>query len=200
MHFIFCLIDRDGVSDLRQNTKAEEDAYLAKINERIFFGGTLLSDDRSEAKGSFYVIEFDNRAAAEAWLAGSPLLKAHVYRQATIRGYTHAVPKDGLADSVDHGLWAYIQLDVPHGQDLRRIHIDAHIDFLLDTADDIFSDGPLYWDNDATEFEHRLGSVFVVDFPDRENAENWRLAEPFTVEGVYGTLWAYAYENEWPRN
>lgn len=199
MHFIFCLIDRDGVAALREEHAAAEKAYLAKINERMFFGGTLLSDDRKEARGSFYVIDFPHRASAEAWFAETPNFKAHVYRQATIRGYTHAVPRDGLAKTVSHGLWAYIQLDVPHGQDLRRIHIDAHSKFLLETSDDIFSDGPLYWDSDGTEFEHRLGSVFVVDFPDRESAEKWRLGEPFTVEGVYGTLWAYAFENEWPR-
>jgi len=200
VHYIFCLIDRDGVADLRTAHQAAEEAYLKDVNDRIFFGGTLLDDKRTDARGSFYVIDFNDRAAAEAWFDKSPFKTAGIYRQATIRGYTHAIPKSGRAETVEHALWAYIQLDVPHGQDLRKIHIDAHVDFLIDTSDDIFSDGPLYWDSDKTEFEHRIGSVFVVDFPDRAKAEKWRLAEPFTVEGVYGTLWAYAFENEWPKS
>lgn len=200
MHFVYCLIDRDNVADIRRSYEDAENTYLATVNECIFFGGTLLSEDRKEAKGSLYVIDWPDRAAAEAWLAESPYRNAGVYREARIRAYTHMVPKDGLAQSVDHGLWAYVQIDVPHSLELRKVHIDAHIDFLNNTADDIYSDGPLYWDSCKVEFEDRIGSVFVVDFPTLAAAEIWRLSEPFTVEGVYGTHYSYAYENHWPNS
>jgi uncharacterized protein len=198
VHFVYCLIDGENAADLRRDHEESENAYLAAVNDRIFFGGTLLSEDRTEAKGSLYVIDWPDRAAAEAWLTESPYRNAGVYREARMRGYTHMVPKGGLADSVNHGLWAYVQIDVPHSLSLRKVHIDAHIDFLNNTADDIYSDGPLYWDSDKAEFEDRIGSVFVVDFPTLAAAEKWRLSEPFTVEGVYGTLYAYAYDNHWP--
>ena len=110
------------------------------------------------------------------------------------------MPKDGLSEYIKNKLWAYVQIDVPHSLALRTTHIDAHIDFLNATANNIFSDGPLYWDSDRVEFANRIGSVFVVDFPTLAEAEKWRLSEPFTVEGVYGTLYAYAYDNQWPAN
>ncbi len=200
MNFVYCLIDGDNVTGLRRDHKDAEDSYLAEVNDQIFFGGTLLNSDRTEARGSLYVIDWPDRAAAEAWLAGSPYRNAGVYCIARIRGYTHIVPKDGLSEYIKNELWAYVQIDVPHSLALRKTHIDAHIDFLNATTNNIFSDGPLYWDSDRVKFNNRIGSVFVVDFPTLAEAEKWRLSEPFTVEGVYGTLYAYAYDNQWPAN
>jgi uncharacterized protein YciI len=198
MNFIFCLVDRDGVAGLRAEHAAAERDYLAAVNDRIFWGGTLYNEKRTEAKGSLYVIDLPDRAAAEAWFAEEPYRKAGLYKRAVIRCYKHAVPRDGLSHKIEHKLWAYVQLDVPHGQDLRKIHIKAHHDYLVDTTDVIYSDGPVHWDSDGIEFEDRIGSIFVVDFPDLAAAEAWRTKEPFTVEGVYGQLFAHAFELEWP--
>ena len=52
MNFVYCLIDGDNVTGLRRDHKDAEDSYLAEVNDQIFFGGTLLNSDRTEARGS----------------------------------------------------------------------------------------------------------------------------------------------------
>jgi uncharacterized protein YciI len=199
MHFVYCLIDKDGAQAERAALTARYHAHLEKVTDRILFCGDLTSDDRRTSLGSLYAIDWPDRAAAEKWLADEPLMKAGLYREATIRGYTHLVPSDGIPDTVEHGLWAFVQLDIPDSGTLRETHFEAHRDFLIETSANIYTDGPLYWDSDKADFGDRIGSVFVVDFATREEAEAWRLSEPFTIEGVYGTLWGYAYQGHWPK-
>ena len=57
--------------------------------------------------------------------------------------------------------------------------------------------GPLYKDSDKTEFGDRIGSMFIVDFPNRPRADEWRAQEPYTRNDVYDHCWGYAYENLW---
>jgi uncharacterized protein YciI len=198
MQFVYCLIDKEGMEQERADLLDAHRDALADVNDRILLGGGLRDDTHEVAKGSLFVIDWPDRETAQAWLDNEPFMKAGVYGETTIRGYTHLVPSGGVPKKIKHKLWAFIQLDIPDSQALRAKYFEAHRDFLIDTTDVIYSDGPLYWDSDKTEFDDRIGSLFVVDFPDRASAEAWRESEPFTIQGVYGTLWAYGYLNRWP--
>ena len=44
-----------------------------------------------------------------------------------------------------------------------------------------------------------LGSLLVIDFDSRADAEAWRAAEPFTRAGLYASASLFAFENVWPQ-
>ena len=58
----------------------------------------------------------------------------------------------------------------------------------------------MFDDSDATDMEDRIGSLYIVDYPDRAAADGWFADEPFNKNGVYEDCWAQAYENLWPKD
>ena len=44
-----------------------------------------------------------------------------------------------------------------------------------------------------------VGSLLVMDFPDREAARAWLAAEPFTRAGLYASTSLLAFNNLWPQ-
>ena len=93
MLFAFLLVDRPGSAALRARTIAEHRAYLARFAERIAIAGPLLADDHETMIGSLLVLDFDDRAAAEAWLREEPLTRAGVYGETTIRPFMSRWPQ-----------------------------------------------------------------------------------------------------------
>lgn len=69
----------------------------------------------------------------------------------------------------------------PDGQAIRDAHYDAHRAYLQASPVDIKLAGPMV--DDAGD--RRIGSVFVVDVPDRAAAEAFSAADPFTQNGLF---------------
>lgn len=69
----------------------------------------------------------------------------------------------------------------PDGQPIRDRHYDAHRAYLLASSVDIKLAGPMV--DDAGEA--RIGSVFIVDVPDRTVAEAFSADDPFTRNGLF---------------
>ena len=44
-----------------------------------------------------------------------------------------------------------------------------------------------------------IGSLLVIDFPDRAGAEAWLAQEPFHRSGLYGSVQIHAFSNLWPQ-
>ena len=70
-----------------------------------------------------------------------------------------------------------------------------HKAYLAAAAERIAFAGPLLADDGKT----MVGSLLVLDFPSREEAQRWIAAEPFTRAGVYASTGIHAYENLWPQ-
>lgn len=70
---------------------------------------------------------------------------------------------------------------VPDGQAIRDAHYEAHRAYLQNSAVDIKLAGPMVEDDG----EKRIGSVFIVDVPDRAAAEAFSAADPFTRHGLF---------------
>ena len=47
--------------------------YLGRVADHIAFAGPLFADDGETMQGSLLVIDFPDRAAAEAWLRLAPI-------------------------------------------------------------------------------------------------------------------------------
>ena len=84
MIFALHLIDRPDCAELRQRVRPEHKTYLAAVADRIAFAGPLTQDDGRTMLGSLLVIDFEDRAAAERWMAEEPFTKAGLYETASV--------------------------------------------------------------------------------------------------------------------
>ena len=91
-------------------------------------------------------------------------------------------------------LFAFIGRDRPQSAGVRRDIRPQHKNYLSQISGNIAFAGPLLSDNGEM-----LGSLLVIDFVDREAAENWIAREPFTMAGLYSSMDVVAFENLWPQ-
>jgi len=87
------LIDRPDAAELRQRVRPEHKAYLTAVADRIAFAGPLTQDDGQTMLGSLLVIDFDDRAAAERWMADEPFTKAGLYQTASVLPFVNLWPQ-----------------------------------------------------------------------------------------------------------
>lgn len=81
-------------------------------------------------------------------------------------------------------LFAIHALDRDGALDTRLAHYDAHKAFLSDTSAfgiTIVMSGPLVADDGAT----MIGSLFLVEAPDRAAVERFNAADPFHAAGIW---------------
>ncbi|MDO9356244.1 MAG: YciI family protein [Solirubrobacteraceae bacterium] len=90
-------------------------------------------------------------------------------------------------------LFAFHLIDRPDGAALRQRVRPEHKAYLAQVADRIAFAGPLLDDDGET----MLGSLLVIDFPDRAAAFAWQLDEPFTRAGLYASSQVHVFRNLW---
>lgn len=93
MIFVFHLIDRAGAGELRQRVRPEHKTYLAAVADRMAFAGPLTEDDGQTMLGSLLAIDFEDRAAAESWLAEEPFTKAGLYQTVSVLPFVNLWPQ-----------------------------------------------------------------------------------------------------------
>ncbi|HAA91548.1 MAG TPA: hypothetical protein DCS82_12335 [Rhodospirillaceae bacterium] len=193
MLFACFLIDKPGMVEKRDELLQIHRDYLGESKDKIYLAGPLMNDTETKKLGSLYVIEQPDRAATDAWLAEEPFTKNGLFGSQHVYGWKHL---KGDRDR-KHRLCLYFHLDGPKGPDKRALMSEQHVDYLLAFPDNLFAVGPLFHDSDKTEFEDRIGSIFIVDFPERAHADEWRAQEPYTRNEVYDRCWGYMYDNLW---
>lgn len=92
-------------------------------------------------------------------------------------------------------LFAFMLLDRPGAGALRQQVRPLHKAYLAEMHDRIAFAGPLVGDDGTT----MVGSLMVIDFPDRPAAHAWLAAEPFTQAGVFASMSVQAFVNLWPQ-
>ena len=92
-------------------------------------------------------------------------------------------------------LYAFVLTDKPASAALRARVRPEHKNYLAQAADRIAFAGPLL-DDDGHAM---IGSLLVIDFPDRGAALAWLQGEPFTRAGLYATRQVHAFRNQWPQ-
>ena len=199
MLFVYFMLDAPGMAKRRAEIRPEHQRYLAREGARFFAAGPLWRDDLSAMTGSIFIMEWPDRDAAAEWLQDEPFTRSGVYGAVHIKAYDNKWPKRGRPTLRDR-LFAYFNLNGADAALPRKAHRPAHLDYLAATEDHIFAAGPLFDDSGAAGLEDRIGSLYIVDFPARAEADAWFAAEPFNANGVYGDRWTQAYENLWPKN
>ena len=98
MYFVIYGIDAPGKLETRLAVRPENVAYLAAWQHKMMVAGPLMGPDGSMA-GSMLIMDFPDRAAAEKWLAESPLTKAGVYESSVIHAFEVKWPETLAAKS-----------------------------------------------------------------------------------------------------
>lgn len=93
MLFTFYNLDKPGSAALRAEHRPRHKEYLAAVADRIAFAGPLLAEDGDTMIGSLLVIDFPDRAAAQAWAAAEPFVRAGLYASVEIRAFQNLWPQ-----------------------------------------------------------------------------------------------------------
>lgn len=92
-------------------------------------------------------------------------------------------------------LFSFILIDKPDHGALRLRVRPEHKAYLGAVAERIAFAGPFVHDDGQT----MLGSLLVIDFPDRDAAHAWLADEPFNRTGLYASTTVQAFVNLWPQ-
>ena len=84
MYFAVSCYDKDDSLELRMATRAKHLAYATDAGARIIVGGALLSDD-DKMIGSHLIVEANDRAALDAFLATDPYAIAGLFQKVTVK-------------------------------------------------------------------------------------------------------------------
>src|SRR3954464_8849913 len=103
---IYCW-DKSGTAETRRAKLAEQKAYVAGFGERVIGYGHFLSDDGRDTLGSSFFMQLDDRAAADAFVAGEPMNKASVYQRVEIHRWSNSFGKRA-ADYARKGLQQFL--------------------------------------------------------------------------------------------
>jgi uncharacterized protein YciI len=81
-------------------------------------------------------------------------------------------------------LYAFICTDKPGAAALRAENRQAHLDHLARHRDRIFAAGPLQ----TEDGQGMVGSVLILDFPDRAAAERFAADDPYARAGLFESV------------
>ncbi len=84
MPYLIDATDREDGHALRHERRPEHLAFLEASLPILIAAGAKLSDDGKTAWGSAYIVDVEDRAAAEAFIADDPFTKAGLFAEIRI--------------------------------------------------------------------------------------------------------------------
>lgn len=93
MLFSLYCIDKPGSLERRLALRTTHRAHVATIADRLAAAGPLFADDGTTMVGSLLIVDFEDRAALDAWLAGEPFTQQGVYDSVAIRPFLNVWPQ-----------------------------------------------------------------------------------------------------------
>lgn len=93
MLFAFICFDNPGMAELRQRIWAEHIEYMIAVKDRTVFGGPLKDDEGETTIGSIFAIDFEDRSAADKFIAGEPYTREGVFETPRIYRWGQMVPE-----------------------------------------------------------------------------------------------------------
>jgi uncharacterized protein YciI len=85
MLWIISAVDKPDAGAMRMELRAAHREYLATVNHRIFYSARQETDDGVHAVGTLFIIEADDRAAAEKFIREEPFERAGMFESVSIR-------------------------------------------------------------------------------------------------------------------
>ena len=174
--------DGIGQASARAANIAAQKDYAKALGERLVGYGHIVSDDASETLATTWFAQFDDRAAAEAFIADDPLNRAGVYARTDIRRWSNSFLKRA-ADYQRKGMHQYFCTGskIPDAAPFFARHLHAHETYFKNYEDSFIFRGPLRSPDGA----ENIGTALLLELPDRTAAENFWNNEPFDANGGF---------------
>jgi len=93
MNFLIYCVDKPGHAYVRAENRPAHLEYVSAYADRMLAAGPTLADDGETPTGSVFLIEFADRAAAEAFSAGDPYNQAGLFESVEIKPFRKVLPK-----------------------------------------------------------------------------------------------------------
>ena len=94
MLYVIHCIDKPGKTDVRAANRTAHLGYLTTYEEKVYLAGPTLSADGEIMTGSLLILDFDDQAQAEAFVAGDPYNMAELFESVTIQPWKKVIPQD----------------------------------------------------------------------------------------------------------
>ena len=177
---IYCW-DKAGLADTRRALLAVQKAYVKSFGEREIGYGHFVSDDGREALGTSFFMRLDDRAAADAFVAGEPMSKAGVFERVEIHRWSNSFQKRA-ADYRRKGMQAFLCTGPKTGStEFFRKHLHAHESYFASYGESFIFRGPIR----SADGADNIGTALLLELPDRAAADRFWTNEPFAKNGGY---------------
>jgi uncharacterized protein len=82
--------DKPGTAQLRADTRAAHIDYLTKHKDLLLAAGALIEDDGTGGNGGILIVDTDDRAAAEKFIADDPFSRVGLFEKVTVTRWRKA--------------------------------------------------------------------------------------------------------------
>lgn len=183
MHWLIKCRAKPAIDELRVATLPAHTKFLDGYPEVTWYSGPLFTDDNKNAIGSLRLIEFPDRAAAQAYINADPYTKAGIFQSIAIERWRPSLTvrqRDykRKPDSMQFVVHAH---DKPDGEARRAPVREAQQEYLRKHAGIIVARGPLLDD----EGQRMIGSLLILDVANKAEADAFWTGTPIYRAGVY---------------
>ncbi len=85
MYFIIHCTDKQGTAKVRADNRPAHVDFLKGHRANLYTAGPTLDDDGQGMNGSLLIVDFPDRAAAEAFAAADPYAQAGLFESVVIK-------------------------------------------------------------------------------------------------------------------
>ena len=90
MPYAIQTVDKPGTAELRASTRASHVEYLTRNKDKLLAAGALIDDDGTGGHGGLPIVDTDDRAEAERFIAEDPFTKAGLFQKVTVTRWRKA--------------------------------------------------------------------------------------------------------------
>ncbi len=158
--------DAVGTAETRRALLPEQKTYVKNFGERVIGYGHFVSDDGRDTLGTSFFMQLDDRAAADAFVAGEPMNKAGVYSKVEIHRWSNSFGKRA-ADYRRKGMQQFLCTGPKTGtNEFFREHLHAHESYFASYGDSFIFRGPIR----SADGADNIGTALLLELPDRAAA------------------------------
>jgi hypothetical protein len=170
-----------STADKRKALLAEQKTYVNNFGERVIGYGHFVSDDGRDTLGTSFFMQLDDRAAADAFVAGEPMNKAGVFERIEIHRWSNSFGKRA-ADYARKGQQQFLCTGPKTGTpEFFRSHLHAHESYFAAYGDSFIFRGPIR----SADGADNIGTALLLELPDRAAVDRFWKEEPFAKNGGY---------------
>ncbi|MBI1394877.1 MAG: YciI family protein [Betaproteobacteria bacterium] len=90
MPYVIQTIDKPGSAEVRAKARAAHLEYLTQKKDLLLAAGAVVDDDGTGGHGGVLIVDTDDRAEAERFIAEDPFTKAGLFEKVTVTRWRKA--------------------------------------------------------------------------------------------------------------